>query len=296
MSDIVEDRGESFAWSKECPNRYEITLHFSNGVEFDVPKYVKDIICSNAELNRQTLKDYIWGKPKELQGFFYNQTLDNLVDVRINDKTDYMDKTLQRFVDRSVGKYLDKKNKNVAKGQAKLPESEGHIRVKNDIVEHLKSLGVETYSEVVFYENALSDYYKWQREERRNKPNADVGFGNFKKGYGQQIKVDVAGWIGDSDSQIDYPIIAVEVMKSSNLRDEVINLNKIHGLFSIFTVVVDALGELVGTVNNTPVLSLEEFKKGIPKRVELVREAISAGKGENEIFEIGRRFNTGKVE
>lgn len=296
MGDRIEDRVESFAWSKECPDRYEITLHFSNGVKFDVPKYVKEVICTYAELNKKTLMDYIWGKPKELQRVFYNQTLDNLVDVRINDKNDYMDKTLQRFVDRSVGKYLDKKNKNVAKGQAKLPESEGHIRVKNDIVEYLKSLGVETYSEVVFYENALSDYYKWQREERRNKPNPDVGFGNFKKGYGQQIKVDVAGWISGSDRQIDYLLVAVEVMKSSNLRDEVLNLNKIHGLFSIFTVVVDALGELVGTVNNTPVVSLEEFKKGIPKRIELVREAILTGKHESEIFEIGRRFNAGKVE
>lgn len=303
MSDRIEDRDASFAWGKECPDRYEIVLYFSNGVEYDVPKYVKEIICSYAELNKKTLKDYIWSKPKELQGLFYNQTMDELVDVRINDKNDYMEKTLQRFVDGSVNKYLDKKSKNVAKGQAKLPESQGHIRVKNGVVEYLKSLGIEAYPEIVFYENALSDYYKWQSDERRSKPDDDgvfgygsVGFGNFKQKYGQQIRADVAGWIDNPNGRFDYPIIAVEVMKSSNLREEILNLKKIHGTSAVYTVIVDVYGELYGTINNIPIVSVEGLKKGIPKRIELVREAISAGKTNNEIFDIGTRFNVGKLE
>lgn len=33
-------------------------------------------------------------------------------------------------------------------------------------------------------------------------------------------------------------------------------------------------------------------KKGIIKRVELVRDAIKSGKNTNDIFEIGRKFNS----
>ncbi len=302
MSDRVEDRDGSFAWGKKCPDRYEIVLYFSNGVEYDVPKYVKEIICSYAELNKKTLKDYIWSKPKELQGLFYNQTTDDLVDVKINDKNDYMEKTLQRFADRTANRYLDKKSKTIAKGQVKLPESEGHIKVKNDIVEYLKTLGIEPYPEIVFYENALSDYYTWQRDERRSKPDADgvfgyggVGFGNFKQKYGQQIRADVAGWLGNPDGRFNYPILAVEVMKSSNLREEILNLKKIHGSSAVYTVIVDVYGELYGTINNIPIVSMKDFEKGIPKQIELVRDAIIAGKSEHEIFDIGRKFNTGKL-
>lgn len=38
MTDRVEDRDGSFAW--ECPERFGIKLYFSNGVEYEVPKYV----------------------------------------------------------------------------------------------------------------------------------------------------------------------------------------------------------------------------------------------------------------
>jgi hypothetical protein len=301
MSDEVENRDDS--WGKECPDRYEIILYFSNGIEYDVPKYVKQIICTYAELNKRTLRDYIWSKPIELQRLLYNQTLDDLVDISLKDRTDYMEKTLQRFVDRSVNKYLGKNNKTLAKSQMKLPESEGHIRVKNAVVEYLRSLEVEAYPEVVFYDGKVSsDFYEWQRNEKRLNPDADgifgygsVGFGNYKPEYGTQIKSDVGGWISDSFN-FKCPVVSVEVMKSSNLREEVINLNKIHGVYSVFTVIVDAFGEIAGAVNNTPVVSLEGFKKGIPKRIELVRKAINAGKSENEIFEIGRKFNVGKIE
>lgn len=177
------------------------------------------------------------------------------------------------------------------------------ILVKNQIVEFLRSLALEAYPEVVFYDGkAYSDFYEWQRIERRKNPNADgvfgyggVGFGKYKPEYGGQIKSDVAGWV-DNSLNFSYPIISVEVMKSSNLRDEVINLNKIHGLYSVFTVVVDALGELAGALSDTPIVSLEGVKEWVPKRLGLVREAISAGKTDNEIFNIGRRFNVGKLE
>ncbi|EQB69315.1 MAG: hypothetical protein AMDU5_GPLC00004G0285 [Thermoplasmatales archaeon Gpl] len=303
MTDRLEDRDGTYVWSRECPDRYEIILYFRNGMTYDVPKYVKETICFYAELNKKTLKDYIWSKPKELQGLFYNQTMDNLVDVKIKDKNDYMEKTLQRFVDGSVNKYLDKKSKNIIKGQAKLPESEGHIKVKNDVVEYLKTLGVEPYPEIVFYENAFSDYYKWQREEWRSKQDADgvfgygsVGFGNYKQTYGQHIKVDVAGWIDDSYGKFDYPVLAVEVMKSSNLREEVNNLNKIHGSSVVFAVVVDAYGELSGQINGIPVVSLDTFKNGITKRIEMIRDAVKERKSLDEIFEIGKKFNTGKLD
>ena len=300
MSDRVEDRDGSFAWGKECPDRYEIKLYFSSGVvEYELPKYVKQIICTYAETNKLTLKDYIWSKPLELEHLLYRQTLGNLIDVKIYDKNDYMEKTLQRFVNRGVNNYLDKESKGISKGQAKLPESEGHIVVKKNIVEYLKSLGLEAYPEIVFYENALDDYYKWQRDERRNKPDADgvfgygsVGFGNFKQKYGQQIRVDVAGWIADSYGKFEYPVLAVEVMKSSNLREEVNNLKKIHGLSVVFTVIVDAYGKLSGQINGIPVVSLDTFEKGIIKGIETVRVAINEGRNINDIFEIGRELNS----
>lgn len=189
------------------------------------------------------------------------------------------------------------------KSDKRAPESKGHALVKNDAVEFLRSLGLEAYPEVVFYDGKVSsDFYEWQRNERRKNSGADgifgygsVGFGNYKPEYGNQIKSDVGGWI-DGSLNFKYPIVSVEVMKSSNLREEVIKLNKIQDLYSVFTVIVDAFGELTGTVNNTPVVSLEGFKKGIPKRIELVKEAIVSGKSENEIFEIGRKLNVGKVE
>lgn len=67
MSDRVEDRDDTFQWGKECPDRYDITLYFSNDNRYIPPKYVKEIICSFAELNKMTLEDYIWSKPKELK-------------------------------------------------------------------------------------------------------------------------------------------------------------------------------------------------------------------------------------
>lgn len=295
MSDNVGDRDGTFRWGKECPDRYEIILHFSNGVEYNVPKYIKGIICSYAELYEITLNDYIWSKPKELLGLFSDQPLENLIEIEINDRTEHMEKTLERLVYRSVQKQSNKKIKNSGEVQTKLSESEGHFKLKNDIVDYLRTLDLEAYSEVVFYENAFGDYYKWQRGERKRNPNSDVGFGNFKQGYGQQIKVDVAAWINSSDRRFDYPIVAVEVMKSSNLREEIVNLNKIHSMSSVFTIVVDAYGKLSGALNNTPVIRFDEFKRGITKRIELAREAISEGKSENKVFEIGKKFNVGKI-
>ncbi|WP_298277109.1 hypothetical protein [Ferroplasma sp.] len=303
MTDRVEDRDGSYRWSQECPDRYEITLHFRNGMTYDVPKYVKKTICSGAEFNNKTLIDYIWSKPGELEGILSNQSLEELVDVNIIDKNDYMEQTFERLVDHSVRKYMNhnlKPKSNV--NQLRKPESEGHISIKNDVVKFLRSIGVEAYPEIVFYENASSDFYEWQKQERRMKPDADgvfgygsVGFGNYKQKYGQQIKVDVAGWIDDSVGKFAYPIIAVEVMKTSNLREEITGLNKIHGLSVVYTVVVDALGQLNGEINGIPVVSFDVFKSGVINRIEKVKGAIKDGKKSNEIFEMGKKFNTGKL-
>ncbi|MEM3526664.1 MAG: hypothetical protein QXV37_04540 [Candidatus Jordarchaeaceae archaeon] len=302
MSDKVEDRDGTFAWAKECPDRYDITLYFSDGTRYSLEKYIKEIICFDAEYYKKTLLDYIWSKPKELEKFLNGQALDNLVDIKIKDKRDLMEETLQRFVDRSVSKVLNTEISSNKEKQTKAPETEGHIKVKNEVVHYLNSIGIEAYPEVVFYENALSDYYKWQREERRKKSDADgifgygnVGFGNYKQEYGQQIRVDVGGWISDSGINFDYPVIAVEIMKSSNLRDEIIGLQKLHGLNTVYAIIIDVFGELTGQINNIPIVSLELFKEGISKRIDLIKSAIREGKTANEIFELGKKYNVGKL-
>ncbi len=299
MSDRVEDRDENFSYT--CPDRYDIVLYFSNREKYNVPKYVKKSICLYAQLSKKTLKDYIWSKPKELQDILPDQRMEKLVDVKIYDKNDYMEKMLQRIVGTSVNRYLNQNSRNPSKRQAKLPESKGHVTIKNEVVEYLRSLDVESYPEIVFYENAFADYYQWEIEERRSNSNADgifgygsVGYGNFKQRYGRQIRVDVAGWISNPDGQFNYPVIAVEVMKSSNVRKEILNLKRIYGSSVVYAVIIDVYGELYGTINNIPIVPLNIFKKGIRKRIELVKEAIMAGKDEQEIFAIGGKFNSGK--
>ncbi len=300
MSDGIEGRDENWSW--ECPDRYDITLYFSDGELYNVPKYVKKTICIFAERYKMTLTDYIFSKPKWLKES-HNINFDDLVDIKIKDKNDVMESTLQRFVDRSVNKYLNKKNRTYSNIQTKLPESQGHIQIKNEIVQYLKQIGIEAYPEVVFYENAQYDFYDWQRQKLRNKPGVDgifgygnVGFGNYKQYYGQQIRVDVGGWIDDSYGKFEYPVVAVEVMKSSKLQEEIIGLNKIHGSSVVYATVVDALGQMSGHINGIPVVSLNVFKDGIVKRIEMVKNAIKEGKKYNEILDIGRKFNTGKLD
>ena len=299
MSDRVEDRDENWSW--ECPDRYDITLYFSDGELYNVPKYVKKTICTYAELNKMTLQDYIWGKPKWLKES-HNINFDSLVDVKIKDKNDLMESTLQRFVDRGVNK-LNKKIGTYPNTQTRLPESQGHIQIKNDIVQYLKRIGVEAYPEVVFYENAQYDFYDWQRQELRNKPDADgifgygnVGFGHYKRDYGQQIRVDVAGWIDDSYGKFEYPVVAVEVMKSSKLQEEIIGLKKIHSSSVVYAIVVDAFGRMNGQINGIPIVSLDDFRDCIVERVEMVKDAIKESKRLSEIFDIGRKFNTCKLD
>ena len=300
MSDRVEDRDENWSW--ECPDRYDITLYFSDGELYNVPKYVKKTICTFAERYKMTLMDYVLSKPKWLMES-HHINLDDLVDVKVSDKNDYMENTLQRLVDRSVNKYLNKKTRTSPATQTRLPESQGHIQIKNEIVQYLKQIGVEAYPEVVFYENARYDFYDWQREELRNKSDADgisgygnVGFGHYKQEYGQQIRVDVAGWIDNSYGKFEYPVVAVEVMKSSKLQEEIIGLNKIHGSSAVYAIVVDAFGKMSGQVNGIPVVSLADFKNCIVDRIEMVKNAIKEGKKHNEIFDIGRKFNTCKLD
>lgn len=303
MSDRIEDRDGTFRWAKECPDRYEVTLYFSNDDSYTAPKYVKEIICTDAEKNKMTLKDYIWTKPKELERLLYNRTLDNLVDVKVYDKNDYMEHTLQRFVDRSVKKYLDKKNTNYSSKQKKLPESQGHIQIKQELVEYLRRNGIEAYPEVVFYENAPAEFYAWQRQELRSKSNIDgifgfgnVGFGHYKQNYGQQVRVDVAGWIDDPHGKFNHPVIAVEVMKSSNLREEIMGLRKILGSV-IYAVVVDAVGLMRGQVNGIPVIPHSVFQSGvILKLIEMVRVDIMRNESPDRILDLGKKFNIDKLD
>lgn len=305
MSDRIEDRDGTFRWAKECPDRYEITLHFSDGGSYNAPKYVKEIICSYAEINKMTLEDYIWTKPKELQGLLYNRTLDNLVDVKVSDKNDYMENTLQRFVDRSVRKYLDKKTMNNSGTQTKLPESQGHVQTKKEIIDYLRKMGVEAYPEVVFYENAPMEFYAWQRQELSGKSNVDgtfgfgnVGFGHYKQSYGSQIRVDVAGWIDDPHGKFQFPVIAVEVMKSSKLQEEILGLGKIFGSSVVCAVVVDAMGLMKGQVNGIPVVPLNELKDDITlmKAITTIRLDIRRNDDPNNIFDIGKKFGIGKLD
>lgn len=304
MRDEGEEMDGTFRWASECRDRYEITLLASDGNRFLIPKYVMKTICTYMEIAKMAPYDYIFSKPKELRDVlsYSNFDLDRLVDVRIVDTNEQMDRNMQRFVDKSVEKYM-KRNVPKNRGTQKPPESKGHALIKTEIVEFLNGINIESYPEVVFYNGrVLKDFYEWQRAERKSKGNVDgifgygnVGYGNYKQDYGRQIKVDVAGWV-DEKYKFQYPIVAVEVMKSSNLREEINNLQEIHGVSSVFTVVVDAFGELNGTINNTPVVSVDNFKKGIMKRLELVKEALKAGKSESEIFEIGQSLNVGKIE
>ena len=51
-----------------------------------------------------------------------------------------------------------------------------------------------------------------------------------------------------------------------------------------------------GQVNGIPVVSLADFKNCIVDRIEMVKNAIKEGKKHNEIFDIGRKFNTCKLD
>jgi hypothetical protein len=284
----------------------DIYVSFPNGQTYQVLKTWIDLLCKQmAGKGYQNVKDV---EEWIMNGCSF-EDLRNYIGL--------MEIPKQRPVDVRIiwrGEELANFSKRVIKGRyglntrvkseknVRLPESQGHIRIKNEVVDYLRKIGIEAYPEVVFYENALSDFYDWQRKELRSKSDADgifgygsVGFGNFKQKYGQQIRADVAGWISNPDGRFNYPIIAVEVMKSSSLREEILNLKKIHGLSAVYTVIVDVYGELYGTINNIPIVSMKDFEKGIPKRIELVRDAIIARKSEHEIFEIGRKFNAVKL-
>ena len=130
-----------------------------------------------------TLVDYIWSKLKWLQDN-HNISFDNLVDIKIEDKNDLMDSNLHSLVDRSINK-VNKKIGIYPNNQPKLPESLGHIQIKNEIVQNLKGIGIDTYPEVVYYENEQNDFYNWQRQELRNKLDGDgiLGYGNVSFGY-----------------------------------------------------------------------------------------------------------------
>ena len=78
--------------------------------------------------------------------------------------------------------------------------------------------------------------------------------GHYKPGYGQEIRVDVAGFVDDSLGKSQYPVVAVEVMQSSNLRDEINGLKKLHGVSVVYTAVVYVYGSLNGQINETPVV------------------------------------------
>ena len=113
---------------------------------------------------------------------------------------------------------IQSSTRNKFEKQTQLPESQAHLRIKNEIVNYFKEIGVEAYSEFVFYVKALSDFYEWEKQEKRRNPYSII-LGHYKPGYGQEIRVDVAGFVDDSRGKFAYPVVAVEVMQSSNLRD-----------------------------------------------------------------------------
>ena len=284
----------------------DIYVSFPNGQTYQVLKTWIDLLCKQMAgegyQNVADVEEWIMNGCTLEDLTHYLSLMQTTAERPVNVKIVWRGQELMDFAKKQIKRQYGQKAKIRNEAQAKLPESQGHVYIKNEVVNYLKEIGIEAYPEIVFYENALSDFYEWQKQERRRKPDADgvfgygsVGFGNYKQKYGQQIKVDVAGWISDLYGKFDYPIIAVEVMKSSNLREEIIGLNKIHGLSVVYTIVVDALGQLNGQINGTPVVSLDVFKSGIIKRIEKVKGAIKEGRKSNEIFEIGRNFNIGKL-
>ena len=284
----------------------DIYISFPNGQTHCVLKTWIDLLCKQMAgegyQNVADVEEWIMNGCTLEDLTHYLSLMQTPAERPVNVKIVWRGQELMDFAKKQIKRQYGQKAKIRNEAQAKLPESQGHVYIKNEVVNYLKEIGIEAYPEIVFYENALSDFYEWQKQERRRKPDADgvfgygsVGFGNYKQKYGQQIKVDVAGWISDLYGKFDYPIIAVEVMKSSNLREEIIGLNKIHGLSVVYTIVVDALGQLNGQINGTPVVSLDVFKSGIIKRIEKVKGAIKEGRKSNEIFEIGRNFNIGKL-
>lgn len=299
-------------WGYGCRDDIEdIRVSFPDGTATNILKTMIDLMCkemtNEGYQNVEDVKEWLQTRCSLERLYLYlgllNIPTQRPVDVDIKwrgqELRDFAKKQIKRQIEHQYGPGMKIRDE----AQARLPESRGHIYVKNEVVNFLKEIGIEAYPEVIFYENALRDFYEWQRQERRKNPDADglfgygsVGFGNYKQKYGQQIRVDVAGWISGSYGRFGYPLIAVEIMKSSNLREEIAGLRKIHGLSAVYTVVIDALGQLNGELNGIPVVGLNVFKKGIVKRIEKVRDAINENRNFNEIFEIGRMFNGGRLD
>lgn len=307
MSDWIGEEDESLRSPKDCRDRFEITLRFSDANKYTLNKDEKEITCRFAELaridlNRNGIKDYLLSRPDFLRRFVEigsttGISCDKLVDVEITDKMDYYRKTLQRFAKRPLTQTQFQWGDAVTVKKRTSPsESDSHKMVKSQTTSFLEEIGIEAYTEVVFYPNAGEDFYKWQRRERRQHPDKEtVAYRNSKEKFGRQIEVDVTGWLGEA-YKFQYPVVAIEVMKSSNLRDEVNNLMEIWGRGTVFSAVVDVYGELGGQINNIPIIPLEIFESGIPKRIQLIKEAIGAGKSQKEIFELGKKYNVGKLE
>ena len=285
----------------------DIYVSFPNGQTYQVLKTWIDLLCKQMAgkgyQNVEDVEEWIVNgcSFEDLSNYLSLTKIpkERPVDVRVV----WRGQELMDFAKRVVKDKYGLNTRVKSKKNVKLPESQGHIRIKNEVVDYVRTIGIEAYSEVVFYENALGDFYEWQRQERRKNPDSDgifgygsVGFGNYKQNYGQQIRVDVAGWINDTYGKFEYPVLAVEVMKSSKLQEEIMGLNKIHGLSVVYAIVVDALGQMNGQINGIPVVPLDVFKIGIVKRIEMVKNTIKGGKKPNEVFDIGRKFNTGKLE
>ena len=285
----------------------DIYVSFPNGGTHQILKIWIDLLCKQMAgkgyQNVKDVKEWIMNgcSFEDLRNYMSLMEIPKQrpVDVRIVWRGDELANFSKRVIKGRYGlNTRAKSEKNV-----RPPESQGHIRVKEEVVKCLREIGIEAYPEVVFYENALSDFYEWQRKKLGSKSDADgifgygnVGFGHYKQYYGQQVRVDVAGWLDDSYGKFEYPVVAVEVMKSSKLQEEIMGLKKIHGLSVVYAVVVDALGLLNGQLNGIPVAPLDAFKNGIIWRIEMVKNSIKEGKRFSEILDIGRKFNIGKLE
>ena len=97
-------------------------------------------------------------------------------------------------------------------------------------------------------------------------------------------RVGVAGWPDESYVKLEYQTVAVEAMKSSKLKAEIMGLKKIHVLSAVYAVDVDAFGPMNGQINGIPIVSLDAFRNGIVRRIEMAKNAIKERKNSTKFL------------
>ncbi len=84
-------------------------------------------------------------------------------------------------------------------------------------------------------------------------------------------------------------------MMSSNLRGEISGLSKIKALYAVYVLVIDASRNLNGQLNGILIVPVDVIMEKVTKHIEMFTDGLLAGKGSSEIFEAGKRYNTGRL-